>query len=249
MKTNLSSNLEFAALKRELSTFETRPTEWSFEDKLFVKRLEELPFDCQIIQCLNSGDFNKVKGLEAAFGHSSKNFNLDRFYDLVHKEDVIEVIGTDLELIRWMKRAVNGSLKKTLLSANFRFMDKSGGYRELQRNTFVLKLDDLGRASCLYHTLVDVSNASRGKNVKYRLHYPGCYMDEDTKQVKPEFDLTKREQEILTLIVEGYSSEEIGKKLFISKETVYRHRKNMIRKSKAKDTKDLAMQAITDNWI
>ncbi len=43
-------------------------------------------------------------------------------------------------------------------------------------------------------------------------------------------ELTRREREILTLIVDGYSNKEIGKKLFISHRTVDTHRTNLMKK-------------------
>lgn len=42
--------------------------------------------------------------------------------------------------------------------------------------------------------------------------------------------LTKREKEIFYLILEGQSSSEIAKQLYISVLTVKKHRKNIIRK-------------------
>ncbi len=42
--------------------------------------------------------------------------------------------------------------------------------------------------------------------------------------------LSKREQEILVLITRGFTSQNIGKQLFISKYTVETHRKNILRK-------------------
>ena len=43
-------------------------------------------------------------------------------------------------------------------------------------------------------------------------------------------NLTEREIEILKLVAEGYSSPEIGQKLFISPRTVDTHRNNLIQK-------------------
>ncbi len=45
-----------------------------------------------------------------------------------------------------------------------------------------------------------------------------------------EMMLSQRENEILLLLSEGYSSKEIADKLFISEFTVQTHRKNMLRK-------------------
>lgn len=57
---------------------------------------------------------------------------------------------------------------------------------------------------------------------------------QDKKQEIAIEQLTPREIEILILITEELSSEEIGKKLFISSRTVETHRKNILAKTKVK---------------
>lgn len=51
--------------------------------------------------------------------------------------------------------------------------------------------------------------------------------------------LTKRESEIVKLIVDGYTSQEIAEKLFISYFTVGKHRKNILAKLNLKNTAEL----------
>jgi DNA-binding NarL/FixJ family response regulator len=56
--------------------------------------------------------------------------------------------------------------------------------------------------------------------------------------------LSKRELEILKYIVEEYTNEEIGKKLFISKRTVDTHRQNLLHKLGVKNTAGLVKYAL-----
>ncbi|MER3488256.1 MAG: hypothetical protein C4307_05855 [Chloroflexota bacterium] len=51
---------------------------------------------------------------------------------------------------------------------------------------------------------------------------------EETLIIKPK--LTKREEEILNLIVQGYRNKPIADKLFISENTVKNHIRNIFRK-------------------
>lgn len=59
--------------------------------------------------------------------------------------------------------------------------------------------------------------------------------------------LTSREIEIVKLIMEEYSSEEIAEKLFISKRTVDTHRKNIIQKTNTRTLVGLIKFAIENN--
>ncbi|WP_418263781.1 response regulator [Flavobacterium faecale] len=61
--------------------------------------------------------------------------------------------------------------------------------------------------------------------------------------------LTEREIEIITLIALEYSGKEISEKLFISTNTVETHRKNIIKKLKAKNTISIVKFAIKNNLI
>ena len=51
--------------------------------------------------------------------------------------------------------------------------------------------------------------------------------------------LTRREKEILQLLSEGMTSNEIGSKLFLSNYTVDTHRKNMLQKFNVHNTQSL----------
>jgi DNA-binding CsgD family transcriptional regulator len=52
---------------------------------------------------------------------------------------------------------------------------------------------------------------------------------------------TKREKEIIIEMAEGLTSDEISSKLFISKNTVDTHRKNIYRKGKFKSLRDVIL--------
>jgi two-component system response regulator NreC len=61
--------------------------------------------------------------------------------------------------------------------------------------------------------------------------------------------LTKREREILRLIIAGYTSHEIAEKLFISYFTVGEHRKNIMKKLEVENTAELVSVAVKENLI
>jgi RNA polymerase sigma factor (sigma-70 family) len=66
----------------------------------------------------------------------------------------------------------------------------------------------------------------------------GALTQAKLKQELP--DLTQREREVLRLLADGHSNEEIGKQLFISPETVRTH----IRKAMEKLDADTRTQAV-----
>ena len=62
-------------------------------------------------------------------------------------------------------------------------------------------------------------------------------------------ELSEREMEILILICQGLSNQEIGDKLFISKRTVDKHRANILEKSESKNTAKLVVYAIKNKLV
>ena len=68
-------------------------------------------------------------------------------------------------------------------------------------------------------------------------------------QKETESELSEREIEILLLISEGLSNQEIGDRLFISKRTVEKHRANILDKTNCKNTAGLIMYAIKNQLI
>jgi DNA-binding NarL/FixJ family response regulator len=66
---------------------------------------------------------------------------------------------------------------------------------------------------------------------------------------KEEPSISKREIEVLELIAEGYTNAEIAEKLFNSKRTIESHRRNLIEKTKSKNTAELVKYAIKHGYI
>jgi len=69
------------------------------------------------------------------------------------------------------------------------------------------------------------------------------------KSKETHTELSEREMEILILICQGMSNQEIGDKLFISKRTVDKHRANILEKSDSKNTAQLVVYAIKNKLV
>ncbi len=70
-----------------------------------------------------------------------------------------------------------------------------------------------------------------------------------TGEKAPLDGLTSREQEVLSLLAEGMSNDEIGEALQISKHTVARHRENLMRKLELHSRSELVKYAIRKGII
>jgi len=69
------------------------------------------------------------------------------------------------------------------------------------------------------------------------------------KQKDQQIWLTAREKELLRMIVDGYTNQEIADKIFLSIETIKTYRKNLILKLGAKNSMILVKMAIENRWV
>ena len=60
--------------------------------------------------------------------------------------------------------------------------------------------------------------------------------------------ITRREKEVLFNLSEGFSSKEIGARLYISTHTVETHKRNLMAKLNAKNTTHLVILAERKGW-
>ena len=69
------------------------------------------------------------------------------------------------------------------------------------------------------------------------------------KETKEDLKLTEREIEIIKLVAEEFSNQEISEKLFISPRTVESHKRNMISKLDVKNSIGLVRYAISNGLV
>ena len=62
-------------------------------------------------------------------------------------------------------------------------------------------------------------------------------------------NLTRREVEILQLVCEQLTAEEIGERLFISEKTVNGHKNNLLRKTQSRNMAGLVIYAVKNQIV
>ena len=69
------------------------------------------------------------------------------------------------------------------------------------------------------------------------------------QEANPFKGLTKREKQILTLVVDGLTSKDMARKLNLSPRTVDHHRSNLLKKFKMKNSVDLVNYAVRNGYV
>lgn len=177
--------------------------------------------------------------------------------------------------IEWLGHATNAAsciafLKQRLpdvLLLDINLPDKSGielcaEIREKYPGVFIIGLSTFNQQSFIKKMLQNgalgyvlknatqqelmeaITAASKGKT--YLSHEASMSLRTESNA---EILLTRREKEVLELIAEGMTNNEIAQKLFISPTTVDTHRKNLLAKLDAKNTASLIGRAAKQGLI
>ena len=132
-------------------------------------------------------------------------------------------------------------------------------YSDLRLVNEAIKLGAKGyvtKSSASQYLEIGISEVMSG-NLYYSPDIKDSILSAFTGQAKPVQEeesallrqLTERELDVLKLIAQQFTSDEIGKKLFIARSTVDTHRKNLIYKLKVKNAVGLGLFAEKNGLI
>jgi len=137
---------------------------------------------------------------------------------------------------------------------DIRFRKKNGAYSRILYQGLIIEHDERGRILRSIGMHSDITYLKQeGRPV---LSFIGMddepsFIDVGLKNsyIEGDEEFTRREKQILTLLIEGKLSKEISNVLNISKQTVDTHRKNMLHKKHLGNTGELISKAIKCGWV
>ncbi|MHC1704126.1 MAG: LuxR C-terminal-related transcriptional regulator [Tenuifilaceae bacterium] len=189
-------------------------------------------------------------------GYSAEEFHsFGRIYELIHPDDSKFVLDFSLRTVSLGKYYKEELLKdpfKALFSIDFRFKHKEGHYIKLNRQTTCLRTDREGNVVYALVVFTDITHSK--KNDSYNIHWLGdtkfiLHFDDLIKKYKKDYNITKREKDVLNMLVNGESATDIAARLCLSVHTVISHRKNLLQKTGTKNTAELVKFALERNII
>ena len=173
------------------------------------------------------------KGIIRMFGIAPEDINPGHYEQLIHPDDeerLCRIRTQVFKLERKLMKAKNGS---QLTSYNLKVRDLSGEYMMFLTQGYLFYTPIPYKAVFLIQVITKIDWFKFKKDSFH--YYSGDnvslfkFPTEELLNISP--DLTNREFEIIKLIAEGYDSDQIAEKLFISVHTVNTHRRNILNKS------------------
>lgn len=194
------------------------------------------------------------KTIEKLLGYSPDEFNLKSLLDIIHPDDRPHFLNFENKAGQFLGHLPIEKLMKYKMRYDYRIRCSDGNYIRILQQSMVIEHDDKGGIVRTLTIHTDISDLKTvGKPVFSIIGLDGepSYINVEVEKVfavSKEF-LTKREKQILTLLIEGKLSKQIAVFLNISKQTVDRHRKNMLYKNKLNNTGKLIGKAIRQGWL
>jgi DNA-binding CsgD family transcriptional regulator len=178
--------------------------------------------------------------LEEMFGEGVKSYmTLIHPEDLAIHEQISYLFFQTLEECDYREK----HQLKTIFT--FRLRKANGDYVEILQLTRILELAPDGSIQTLLVLLQELSHINHipkryvhflGINQRQRLYE---YQEQSQKMIELALP-TKREKEIIGLLITGWESQQIADKLFVSKHTIDTHRRRILQKFRLKNTQELS---------
>lgn len=190
-------------------------------------------------------------------GIPREKMQLQNWLQLWHKEDYQIVSEMEKCKGRFLFEFINtDEIIHYKICQKYRLLQPDNSYRMFlnQMSTLVLSADNKIQKTLLVQTDISHLNVPMNHRLDF-IHMKGgtsYYTDDMEKFIEidqVEISLSPREREILSLVASGQSSKEIGKRLFISKNTVDTHRRNILQKMNSDNMLEVISLAIRSGWI
>jgi DNA-binding CsgD family transcriptional regulator len=180
------------------------------------------------------------KSLKEILGYHPHGFDFDNFSERIHPDDrkiVVAVVDKMVNLIC----SIPLKPMEHSLNMDFRIKTKSGEYKRIMRQSSVFKCTPENKPSLILHLCTDISYMHKNNGVEVSFSGRNSQKIRELLEIDngDGVSLSHREIEIVKYISSGLSSKEIGEALFISKNTVDTHRRNMLKKLNLKNTAEL----------
>ena len=190
--------------------------------------------------------------LTEVLGYKPGEMTVPFFISKIHPEDQPWFLNFENKVREFFGKLNAKQVPHYKVRYDYRIRKKNGDYIRIMQQVTILQFTGENNIIRTLITHTDISHIK--KDGAPALSFIGLngepsYINVQVKNLFAEEVVTSREKEILNLLVKGYDSKTISRELYISKQTVDTHRKNLLRKTGCDNTAALALTAIRKGWV
>ncbi|MCF0072993.1 response regulator transcription factor [Dyadobacter sp. CY261] len=208
----------------------------------YIKNIQLFHNQFLYIHHIKTGKFYH-KGFEECLGFRFQELTADFFVRNIHVDDRVTYFNVSKALLSFVtSHAADLVPFESNFHINYRIKNSDDVYVPILRQSSVMILNERHEIEAYLSLCTDMTNILDSIRIRWHMFGP---KSEKFPQFLYQYANKKtgifsdRELEILQLLIEGYSSTEIGEKLFISLNTVNTHRKSLMKKANVKKTVEL----------
>ncbi|GGK58064.1 LuxR C-terminal-related transcriptional regulator [Rufibacter glacialis] len=194
------------------------------------------------------------ENVTAVLGFQPHEFNVPNIMDHMHPDDLPWFLNFENAVTQFFLQLPPGKCLKYKVRYDYRIRKTNGDYLRILQQVVTIQTDETSGVLRTLGVHTDISHLKQdGKPVLSFIGLDGepSYLDVNVKAIfsSDKGILSKREKEILGLLIAGHHSSQIGEKLFISQHTVNTHRRNILAKTGAATTSELVARAVREGWL
>lgn len=203
----------------------------------------------------------RISNISSAFKemHGVEPMQISQIQDilsLMHPDDMEFVIKAEEKAHLFIRQKGVEKFTRYKVSYNFRFKMADGSYHLFNHQSLILSIDEHNSIVKSINIHTDISHITNINNHKWSAigllnepSYLNLSVWNDPDPSDPVNIFSKREVEVIGLIVNGLGTKKISERLFIAEDTVKVHRKNIMKKSGCLNMAELAARSVTEGWI
>ena len=197
--------------------------------------------------------------VEELLGIRPDEFSFEKFMEVLHPDDIDYFLRCEDMVADFLTNRISPQqVTRYKITYCLREKTKEQGYRLFLLQTITLQTSKEGSLLKVFGLQTDITHITAQNN--HMISFVGLmaepsYLQLDVFSSDPytfqnsAFTFTKREIQIIKLLGEGLTTDEISEQLFISRETVNTHRKNTLIKSGFKNTTQVLAHCIRTGLI
>lgn len=194
------------------------------------------------------------KEVEKVLGYGPDELDVYSLVNKIHPDDQPWFLNIESKVVEFFSKLKIEQIPNYKVRYDYRIKKSNGEYIRILQQVVTIQYSATGGLLKTFGVHTDISHLKMDGNPVLSfigLNGEPSFIDVDIKKVfpVPSGFLSGRECEILSLLVDGKETKEIAVALFISPATVSTHRKNLLAKTKARNTSEMIVKAITKGWI
>lgn len=192
--------------------------------------------------------------ITATLGYHPSEVDVPFLLSNIHPDDQPWFLNFENKVTEFFSTLTQYQIPNYKVRYDYRIRKKNGEYIRILKQVVTIQFDKSNRLLRTFGVHTDISHIKQdGLPVLSFIGLNGepSFIGVNVNKVfsSASIQLTRREKEVLSLLIEGKKSEEISRQLFISKLTVNTHRRNLLKKTNTPNTIKLISVAIKKGWV